>query len=66
MIVRADSTELFTFSNLDANDGYVEHSTQLPIGGPSEVTLCFEGRSDNAFMTVARVDDVEATATLCP
>ena len=55
--LRAGSTTLATFSNLDAGTGYTQHTYDLSSYAGSTVTLTFTGTEGSKLQTSFVLDD---------
>lgn len=57
LTVTANSTTLGTYSNLNANTGYVEKAFDLSSMAGQTVTITFTGTEDNIYATSFVIDD---------
>jgi len=60
LTVKAGSTTLATYSNLNQNSGYVQKSFTLPAGTTS---VSFTGKEDSSLQTSFVLDDLAVTAS---
>ncbi|MET9730199.1 M4 family metallopeptidase [Streptomyces sp. NPDC006458] len=61
LTVQANATTVASFSNLDANEGYVKKTYDLSAFSGQSVTLKFTGTEDNWYQTSFVIDDVALT-----
>jgi hypothetical protein len=63
LTITANGTTLATFSNLNHNTGYAQHSVSLGSFAGSSVTLKFTGTEDSSLQTSFVVDDTAANTS---
>jgi hypothetical protein len=63
LVVRANSTTLATYSNLDHNSGYTQKSFSLAGMAGQPVTISFVGTEDTALQTSFVIDDTATAVT---
>jgi hypothetical protein len=63
LTVKAGSTTLATYSNLNKNTGYTQKSLSMTSFGGQTVTLTFTGTEDSTLQTSFVVDDTALTTT---
>jgi serine protease len=63
LTVQANSTTLATYSNVNANTGYVQKSFDLSSFAGKSVTLTFTGTEDASLQTSFVIDDTALNAS---
>jgi aminopeptidase S len=61
LVVKANAATLGTFSNLNHNSGYAQHSFALAGMAGQTVTISFTGTEDNSLQTSFVIDDTATT-----
>ncbi|HEY4018121.1 MAG TPA: Ig domain-containing protein [Pseudonocardiaceae bacterium] len=61
--VKVGSTTVATFSNLNANNGYTQHTYNVSSSAGQTVTLLFTGTENNSLQTSFVVDDTALTTS---
>ena len=63
LTIKVGSTTVGTYSNLNPNSGYTQHTVDLSAFAGQTVTLNFTGTEDSSLQTSFVVDDVSVTAS---
>jgi hypothetical protein len=63
LTITANGTTLATFSNLNHNTGYAQHSYPLSSFAGQSVTLKFTGTEDSSLQTSFVIDDTAVSAS---
>jgi subtilase family serine protease len=61
--VKVGSTTVATFSNLNHNTGYTQHTYDVSANAGQTVTLQFSGTEDSSLQTSFVIDDIAVTAS---
>ena len=61
LTVKAGSTTVATYSNVNANTGYTQHSFDVSSLAGQKVTVSFSGTEDSSLQTSFVIDDTAVT-----